>query len=235
MKPSDIPSQVLHEVYQAIADRHETDVARLDRTAISQEEFMAALAFTQGAPLIEADEISEPLLACCQLLSGDLDLDALADYKFVPLAKRGRTLLAISSCPWDAMTKEIISSYFPQCSRVCFVLASSKILMEILDRLKGANAKDVPVAGYTLKPTPVARVVIPQPPDPVPIQQPRSPKADEAPAALPMDQTVPSGQVSNGQKLQTQSLLTPEDATYLVNILAQEASRLLQRRQRKSL
>lgn len=231
MQPSDIPSQLLHEVYQAIADRYETDVAKLDRSKISEEEFMAALAFTQGAPLVEAEDISESLLTCCQSLSGDLDLNALADYKFVPLAKRGRTLLAISSCPWDAITREIISSYFPQCSRVRFVLASSKILMELLERLKGANAKDAPVAGCT--PNPMSRCVIPQPPTPVPIQQPSAPS--QAPAETPIDQTAPSEPASNGQKLQAQSLLTPEDATYLVNILAQEASRLLQRRQRKSL
>lgn len=233
MQPSDIPSQVLSEVFQAIADRHETDVAKLDRSKITEEEFMAALAFTQGAPLIDADDLSESVLTCCQSFSGDLDLDALADYRFVPVAKRGRTLLAISSCPWDAMTREIISSYFPQCSRVRFVLASSKILTEILDRLKGANAKDVSVAGYTPKSTPIPRAVIPQPPAPVAIQQP--PARGQTPAGTPTDQTPPSEQVSNGQKLQTQSLLTSEDATYLFNVLAQEASRLLQRRQRKSL
>lgn len=228
----DIPSQVLNEVYQAIADRHETDIAKLDRTKVSEKEFMAALAFTQGAPLIEADDINESLLTSCQALSRDLDLDALMDYKFVPLANCGQTLVAISSCPWDAMTTEIISSYFPQCSRVRFVLISPKSIMEIFNRLKGANPNDARVAGYMPKPRPA----IPQPP--APVQQPPVPTTGQ-PAGTPTDQTIPTSvpapttPASIGQKMPVQNLLTPEETTYLVNILVQEANRLLQRRQRK--
>lgn len=230
----DIPSQVLNEVYQALADRHETDIAKLDRAKVSEEEFMAALAFTQGAPLIEANDINESLLTCCQALSRDLDLDALMDYKFVPLANRGQTLVAISTSPWDAMTTEIISSYFPHCSRVRFVLISPKSMTEVFNRLKGANPHDAQVAGYTPKPRPA----IPQPP--APVQQPSVPTAGQ-PAGTPTDQTIPTSvptpttPASVGQEMPSQSLLTSEEATCLVNILVQEANRLLQRRQRKSL
>ena len=242
MQSADIPSQILKEVYQAIADRHETEPDKVDRTKVSEDEFMAALAFTHGAPLIEAGDINESLLACCRALSRDLDPDALMDYKFVPLAKPGQALVAISSCPWDPMTTEIISSYFLHCSRVRFVLISPKNLTEIFHRLKAASPKDGPVAGYTPKPAPpMPRPVIPQPAPQV-ATQPLSAKPGPAPAVAPTAQTAtarlqpsPASAPSGPEipEIPAQCLLTPEEVACLINVFVQEANRLLQHRQRK--
>ena len=63
MKGADIPSQTLAEVYQAIAERRGTSPAALDKQSVSEAEFMAALAYVLGTPLIEVDDRGMAALA----------------------------------------------------------------------------------------------------------------------------------------------------------------------------
>ena len=46
----DIPPQTLNDVYKTIAQRHETEPAKLPREKIEEDEFMAALAYNRGSP-----------------------------------------------------------------------------------------------------------------------------------------------------------------------------------------
>jgi hypothetical protein len=161
----DIPPQTLNDVYKTIAQRHETEPAKLPREKIEEDEFMAALAYNRGSPLIEPQDLSEDLIGMCRQSSRELDPRGMAEYRFVPLTIRGQTLLVISSCPWDPMMVEVISGYFPQCSQVRFALTSPQTLGQLLSQLQGEVS--APMAGYTSgKPAAPTRPLIPTAPPP---------------------------------------------------------------------
>ena len=140
MNTTDIPSQTLQEVYQAIAERRGESPAALDRQSVNEAEFMAALTYVLGIPLIEARPHGSAVRRL-RPLTAELETAALMEYKFVPLARRGETLVVISSCPWDPITAEVLLGYFQQCPHVKFALASPQCLQELFDQLKHSEAK----------------------------------------------------------------------------------------------
>ena len=246
MNTTDIPSQTLQEVYSAIAERRGESPAALDRQSVNEAEFMAALTYVLGIPLIEAGDLTEALFADCRALTAELETAALMEYKFVPLARRGETLVVISSCPWDPITAEVLLGYFQQCPHVKFALASPQCLQELLNQLKLSEPKSPePItAGYVPKPLP-AKPVIPQPPlsvlsstsaaavTPVILPPGARPTTTAKSAIVPT-----TASAAAGSRLPVQAvvpLLTPEDIAHLMNVLAAEIQRLMHQKARQSL
>ena len=247
----DIPPQTLNDVYKTIAQRHETEPAKLTREKIEEDEFMAALAYNRGSPLIEPQDLSEDLIGMCRQSSRELDPRGMAEYRFVPLTIRGQTLLVISSCPWDPMMVEVISGYFPQCSQVRFALTSPQTLGQLLSQMQGEVS--APMAGYTSgKPAAPTRPLIPTAPPPPkaaapapPPTGPAPPAAGPGPAGIPPVTTAgapPAPKYAQPPK-PAESLkpvpgapgadagsLSQDDVNYLMNLLLQEANKLLARK-----
>lgn len=240
MNIQDIPPQTLNDVYKTIAQRHETEPAKLTKDKIEEDEFMAALAYNRGSPLIEPQDLSEELLGMCRQSSRELDPRGMAEYKFVPLTIRGQTLLVISSCPWDPMMVEVISGYFPQCSQVRFALTSPQTLGQLLSQLQGEGP--APMAGYTsgrpgtptrplstTAPPPKATVPAPPPPGPAPAGippitiagAPPVPKYAQPPKPAELPKPVQGAFGADAGSL------SQEEVNCLINLLLQEANKLL--------
>ena len=251
MNTAEIPSQILNEAYKAIADRREVRPAALDRQTVEEPEFLAALAYVLGIPLVEKADLTQALLADCGQLAAELETAALMDYKFVPLARRGETLVVISSRPWDPITTEVLLGYFQQCSQIKFALASPQCLQELFDYLKQAEAKtqETAVAGYTPKPLP-AKTIISEPPGAVapsaippaartgertPADSIVMPPGAKPPAAATAAPPAATTINSPAQADRGSPILTLEDITHLINVLAMEIQRLAQQRRRRSL
>jgi hypothetical protein len=259
MNTAEIPSQTLNEAYHAIAERREVNPAALDRQTVDEAEFMAALAYVLGIPLVEPADLTEGLLAECGILTAELEPAALMEYKFVPLARRGETLVVISSCPWDPITTEVLLGYFQQCSQIKFALASPQCLQALFDHLQKAQARNqVPAAaGYVPKPLP-AKGMIAQSPGAAPASavapaagiEERTPSVVMPPGTRPpVAATIPASKVppatapaavatgigSPAQPAGGAPLLTQEDIAHLINVLALELQRLLQQKTRRSL
>jgi hypothetical protein len=248
MNSQAIPPQTLNEVYKTIAQRHEIDPAKLTKDQIDEDEFMAALAYNRGSPLIEPQDLSEELVGMCRQSSRELDPKGMAEYKFVPLTIRGQTLLVISSCPWDPMMVEVISGYFPQCSQIRFALTSPQTLGQLLNQLQGEAAS--PMVGYTsARPVaplrPLIQTAAPAPAKaPVPPPPPTGPAPASALPQIPAITIQPSGAPPTPKYVQPpkpveavksplaidSGLLSQEDISYLANLLIQEANTLLARK-----
>jgi hypothetical protein len=248
----DIPPQLLSDVLKIIAEHRGIEQGKLAKDKIEEDEFMAALAFKEGAPLIESGDLTSEVVSLCQQASRELDPRGMAEYKFVPVASRGQTLLAISSCPWDPMMVEVISGYFPHCSHVRFAIASPHTLNLLLGKLQG----DAPeaVAGYTpAKPTaPPRPLVAPMPPamtaaapktptPPPAAPAPAAPPATSASAAPPAPkypQPAPPARQPEPHRpaalevpaIQGSGPLTQEEVIYLVNLVVQEANKIIARK-----
>jgi hypothetical protein len=241
MNTAEIPSQTLNEAYNAIAERREVSPAALDRQTVDEPEFLAALAYVLGIPLVEKADLTQALLTDCVQLAAELETAALMEYKFVPLARRGETLVVISSSPWDPITTEVLLGYFQQCPQIKFALASPQCLQELFDYLKQAEAKtqETAVAGYTPKPLP-AKTIISEPPGavappaiaPASIVMPPGAKPPAAAATVASPATAISGPAPAACG---SPVLTQEDIAHLINILAMEIQRLVQQRTRRSL
>jgi len=246
MNTAEIPSQTLNEAYNAIAERREVSPAALDRQTVDEPEFMAALAYVLGIPLVEKADLTQALLADCGQLAAELETAALMEYKFVPLARRGETLVVISSSPWDPITTEVLLGYFQQCPQIKFALASPQCLQDLFDYLKQAEAQtqETAVAGYLPKPLP-AKTAIPEPPGAVapPAIQPAARTGERPPAASIV---MPPGAATAAQPAATaisgpaqagrgSPVLTQEDLLHLINVLAVEIQRLVQQKTRRSL
>lgn len=234
MNAAEIPSPTLAEAYQAVAERRGVNSAALDRQSVNDPEFMAALAYVLGIPLIETEDLNDALLSDCRALTTELEPDALMDYQFVPLARRGETLVVISSCPWDSIAIEVLLGYFQQCSRVKFVLASPACLGELLKKLKLAEAKSAEAASppYVPRPSP-AKVAIP----PAPVSA-AAPVSTGAPIVMPPGARPATKSAARNSPLAQpdgEPLLTPEDVTRLMNVLAGEIHRLTQQKSQRSL
>jgi len=259
MNTAEIPNQTLNEAYHAIAERREVKPAALDRQTVDEAEFMAALAYVLGVPLVEPADLTGALLVECGKLTAELETAALMEYKFVPLARRGETLVVISSCPWDPITTEVLLGYFQQCSQLKFVLASPHCLQALFNHLQKAEAKnhEPAAAGYVPKPL-LAKATIPQSPSgaaasAVPEETPTGqhpssvvmPPGTSRPvaakiaaskgAATTTPATVATGIGSPAQPAGGAPMLTPEDIGHLINVLALEIQRLLQQKTRQSL
>ncbi|ODU25439.1 MAG: hypothetical protein ABS95_00030 [Verrucomicrobia bacterium SCN 57-15] len=221
MTNAEIPNQTLRETHQAIAERRGMNVAALDKESVSESELMSALAYVLGIPLVEVEDLNDAFLADCRALTAELETDALMDYQFVPLSRRGDTLIAISSRPWDATTTEVLLGYFQPCARVKFALASPACLTALLERLKAAETKPTRSLSPTQSTTVPAPVVLP--PGVRAAKNPDSPK----PAPPPPSR---SGSPQNDNPL-----LTSEDVTRLMNVLAGEIHRLTQQKSQRSL
>lgn len=248
MNTADIPSQTLHEVNQAIAERRGVSSAALDRQSVNEPEFMAALAYVLGIPLVEAEDLTDALLSDCRALTAELETAALIEYKFVPMARRGETLIVISSSPWDPITAEVLLGYFQQCPHVKFALASPQCLQELLNQLKLSEAKHPLAAGYVPKPLP-AKTAIPQPPPSIappsghvnisaPALTPVAmPPGARTPTAVKSAIGPPAASAISGSSVPTQAIamLTQEDIAHLLNVLAAEIQRLVQQKSRQSL
>ena len=259
MNTAEIPSQTLNEAYNAVAERREVSPAALDRQTVDEPEFMAALAYVLGIPLVEEADLTQALLADCGKLTAELETAALMEYKFVPLARRGETLVVISSSPWDPITAEVLLGYFQQCTQIKFALASPQCLQELFDHLTQAEARtqETAVAGYMPKPLP-AKTVLSQPPGAAPPTVPPPARIGErtpavsvvmppgakppaaaktpgplgAPAAAPSAATTISGPAQTGRG---SPMLTQEDITHLMNIVAVEIQSLMQQKMRRPL
>lgn len=217
MTNAEIPRQTLSEAHQAIAERRGGNAAALDRESIGELEWTAALAYVLGIPLVETEDLNDAFLAECRALTAELETDALMDYQFVPLSRRGDTLIAISSCPWDATTTEVLLGYFQQCARVKFALASPACVRALLERLKAAEPKATPARS----PTASAPVVLPP--------GMRATKNSDSP-----ETSAPSAPHSASPQ-NDDPRLTSEDVTGLMNVLAGEIHRLTQRKSPRSL
>ena len=259
MNTAEIPNQTLNEAYYAIAERRGVKPASLDSQTVDEAEFMAALAYVLGIPLVEPADLTGALLAECGRLTAELETAALMEYKFVPLARRGETLVVISSCPWDPITTEVLLGYFQQCSQIKFVLASPHCLQALFDHLQKAEAKnqEPAAAGYMPKPLLAQAMVSPSPsvipasavPAAAPTdQQPssvvmppaaRPPVAGKIPASQGPATAAPAafaaGMGSPAQPTGGAPMLTQADIIHLVNTLALEIQRLLQQKTRRSL
>ena len=251
MNTAEIPSQTLKEAYNAIAERREVSSAALDRQTVDEPEFLAALAYVLGIPLVEKADLTQALLTDCGQLAAELETAALMEYKFVPLARRGEALVVISSSPWDPITTEVLLGYFQQCPQIKFALASPQCLQELFDYLKQAEAKtqETAVAGYTPKPLP-AKTIISEPPGAFapPAIAPAARTGERTPAAsivMPPGAKPPAAAATAAPPATAISgpapagcgspVLTQEDIAHLINILAVEIQRLVQQRTRRSL
>jgi MshEN domain len=221
MTNAEIPRQTLSEAHQAIAERRGSNAAALDRESIGESEWTAALAYVLGIPLVETEDLNDAFLGECRALTAELETEALMDYQFVPLSRRGDTLIAISSCPWDATTTEVLLGYFQQCARVKFALASPACVRALLERLKAAEPKPTPARSPTQSATPPAPVVLP--PGARGTKNPDAPKPPAPPAPR-------SASPQNDD-----AWLTSEDVTRLMNVLAAEIHRLAQQKSPRSL
>ncbi len=247
MSTAEIPSQILNEAYQAIAERREVDPAALDRCTVDEAELMAALAYVLGLPLVEPADLTESRLADCSQLAAELETAALMEYRFVPMARRGEILSVISSNPWDPIATEVLLGYFQQCTHVKFALASPQCLRELLDHLRQAEVRTQASAGagYTPRPTSsrsrttapaavsptrsgeragVAAVVMPPGANP--------PLAAQVPAVLDANPGA-SANADRGAPTTADDgapLLTQGDVTHLINVLATEIHRLVQQK-----
>ena len=221
MAAAEIPSQTLREAHQAIVERRGTSAAALDKQSVSEPELMSALGYVLGIPLVETEDLNDAFLSDCRTLTTELETDALMDYQFVPLSRRGDTLIAISSCPWDATTTEVLLGYFQQCAHVKFVLASPACLRELFERLTATEPK-CPRAVSPTQLTPVPTPVV-LPPGVRAANNPNAPKSP-APAA------PPSACLRKDERL-----LTAEDVTRVMNVLASEIQRLTQQKSQRSL
>ncbi len=243
----DIPPQLLSDVLKTIAEHRGIEPAKLAKEKIEEDEFMAALAFKEGAPLIESGDLTGEIIALCQQASRELDPRGMAEYKFVPVANRGQTLLVISSGPWDPMMVEVISGYFPHCSHVRFAIASPHTLSLLLGKLQGESP--VAMAGYTpAKPAPPPRpLVAPMPPAmtaaapkvptppaaaPAPVAPPVSSAATAPPAPPPVSRQPEPHKPATIEvpAIQGSGLLTREEVTYLVNLVVHEANKIIARK-----
>lgn len=221
MTDAEIPTHILREAHQAIAERRGTNAATLDKESVSESELMSALAYVLGIPLVETEDLNEAFLSECRALTAELETDALMDYQFVPLSRRGDTLVAISSRPWDATTTEVLLGYFQQSARVKFVLASPACLRALLERLKAAEPRPTRALAPTQSTTAPAPVVLPPG-----ARAAKYPDASKTPVPI----------VARGVSPQNdQPLLTSEDVTHLVNVLAGEIQRLTQQKAQRSL
>lgn len=234
MKPAEIPSQTLAEAYQAVAERRGIAPAALDKQSVNESEFLAALAYVLGIPLIETEDLDEPLLSDCRGLTAELESDALMDYQFAPMARRGETLVVISSCPWDSVSTEVLLGYFQQCACVKFVLASPTCVRGLLERLKPVESKAAEVASHDSASQPLAKVEMPQ------LLTSAAPSRDRsgAPIVLPPG-TRPAARSTARNTAPGQAdgdpLLTPEDVTCLMNVLAREIQRLTEQKSQRQL
>ena len=248
MKTSDIPAQVLNEVFKTIAQMHDTDPSKLVKDQVSEDEFMAALAYNQGSPLIDTDDLTEELIAMCRVCSRELDPAGMAEYRFVPMTSRGQTLLVVSSCPWDPMMVEVISGYFPQCSQVRFALASPQTLGELLGKLK--NEPMSAVAGYSaaklvappraIQPPVQPPTTVPQPPKPIapPVtgptpSVPNQPSLPQTARIAPPTAPKPAATVPPAAPVTTSvdpGMLTPDEVAYLLTLVVQEGNKMLLRK-----
>jgi hypothetical protein len=219
MTSAEIPNQTLREAHHAIAERRGTSPAALDKESVGESELMSALAYVLGIPLVEVGDLNDAFLSDCRALTVELETDALMDYQFVPLSRRGDTLIAMSSCPWDATTTEVLLGYFQQCARVKFVLASPACLRELLARLKAAEPPRAPSPGC-------------EPPASAPVVLPPGARAAKNPDSLkpPASSSPCSVSPQNDDPL-----LTSEDVTHLMNVLAGEIHLLTQQKSRRSL
>lgn len=221
MTNAEIPNQTLREAHQAIAERRGTSAGALDKESVSESELMSALAYVLGIPLVETEDLNDVLLSECRALTAELETDALMDYQFIPLSRRGETLTAISSRPWDATTPDVLLGYFQQCARVKFVLASPTCVLELLQKLKATEPKPKRVVSPDQSKTASAPVVLPP--------GARAAKHPESPT--PTAPTAPRSVCPHNDA----PLLTSEDVTRLMNILAGEIHRLTQQKSQRSL
>jgi hypothetical protein len=241
MTPAEIPSQTLAEAYRALAERRGVNSAALDRQSVNESEFLAALAYVLGIPLIETQDLGDALLSDCRALTAELESDALMDYQFVPMARRGETLIVISSCPWDSVATEVLLGYFQPCACVKFVLASPACLRELLTKLKPAESK----ASETALPDQMmrsssAKAAIPQPPSSAaqPRERAPAPVSTGAPIVLPpgaRPALKTAARNSPPAQPDGRPLLTTDDITHLMNVLAGEIHRLTQQKSQRSL
>ena len=252
MSTAGIPSQILNEAYQAIAERREVNPAALDRCTVDEAELMAALAYVLGLPLVEPADLTESWLTDCNQLAAELETAALMEYRFVPMARRGEILSVISSNPWDPIATEVLLGYFQQCTQVKFALASPQCLQKLLDHLRQAETgtQASAGAGYTPRPMPVnptsphsrttaatavsrpqsgerasvAAVVMPPGAKP--------PLASKVPAVLDANPGASANADRGGPTTADDGapLLTQGDVTHLVNVLATEIHRLVQQK-----
>lgn len=234
MTNAEIPNQTLREAYQAIAERRGGNSTALDKESVSESELLSALAYVLGIPLVEVEDLNDAFLSDCRALTAELETEALMDYQFVPLSRRGDTLIAISSCPWDSTTTEVLLGYFQQCARVKFVLASPACLRELLKRLKAAEPKPPRVSSPADASTPSAAKTATTQSLAVPaavVLPPGMRAAKNADSPQPPSPTA-SRIVSppNGE-----SLLTSEDVTRLMNVLASEIHRLTEQKSQRQL
>ncbi len=236
MTAAEIPSQTLAEAYQAVAERRGINSAALDKQSVSESELMAALAYVLGIPLVETEDLNDELLSDCRALTAELEPDALMDYQCVPMARRGETLVVISSCPWDSVSTDVLLGYFQQCSRVKFVLAGPACVRELLRKLTLAQPKSPEAAlPHDVLRSSAAKAASP----PAPVSGTPSRESSPAPLAASAPIVLPPGArpcARNSPPSQPDGpLLTPEDITHLLNLLAAEIHRLAQQKSPRSL
>lgn len=241
MPPAEIPSQTLAEAYRALAERRGVNSAALDRQSVNESEFLAALAYVLGIPLIETADLNDALLSDCRALTAELESDALMDYQFVPMARRGETLIVISSCPWDSVATEVLLGYFQPCACVKFVLASPTCLRELLTKLKLAesNSAETALPEHMIRSS-SAKAAIPQPPACAaqPQERAAAPVSTGASVVVPPGtRPAPKTAARNSPPAQPdgEPLLTTDDITHLMNVLAGEIHRLSQQKSQRSL
>lgn len=235
MNTTSIPQHILSLVRNAVAERNQMDISKVVMDKVSEEEFLAALAYVQGIPLFEADDICEESLTECRRIVENLEVDALADYGFAPIAIRGQTIVVVSRAPWDPDLAEVIGSYFLQCSRVRYILASPAVLSSLFAQLKGTASKETPKAGY------VPRGAVPKAPVPT-IPTPSAPTATKPTPTVPTPPRTGTAPVTVPTPAKTgpvapvpgqPSILTTEETVYLLNILVAEANKLLRQKSGK--
>lgn len=234
MTNAEIPKQTLRDAYQAIAERRGENSTALDKESVSESELLSALAYVLGIPLVEVEDLSDPFLSDCRALTAELETEALMDYQFTPLSRRGDTLIAISSCPWDSATTEVLLGYFQQCARVKFVLASPACLRELLETLKAAEPKPPRVSSPAdaSKPSVAKTATTQSLAVPAPVVMPPGMRAAKNPDSPKPPAPTAAHTVSppNGE-----SSLTSEDVTRLMNVLVGEIHRLTEQKSQRQL
>ena len=249
MSTAEIPSQILNEAYQVIAERREVNPAALDRRTVDEAELMAALAYLLGLPLVEPADLTESRLADCGQLAAELETAALMEYRFVPMARRGEILSVISSNPWDPIATEVLLGYFQQCTQVKFALASPQCLQELLDHLRQAETGTQASAGAGYTPRPMPASPHSRTTAPTAVSRPQSgerasvaavvmppgakpPLASKVPAVLDANPGA-SANADRGAPTTADDgapLLTQGDVTHLINVLATEIHRLVEQK-----
>ena len=247
----DIPPQTLNDVYKTIAQRHETEPAKLPREKIEEDEFMAALAYNRGSPLIEPQDLSEDLIGMCRQSSRELDPRGMAEYPVCSADDPRTDPAGHQQLPLGPHDGRGDLGYFPQCSQVRFALTSPQTLGQLLSQLQGEVS--APMAGYTSgKPAAPTRPLIPTAPPPPKAAAPAPPPAGPAPpAAGPGSAGIPPVTTAGappapkyaqppkpaeslkpvpGALGADAGLLSQDDVNYLMNLLLQEANKLLARK-----